>query len=124
MSGVPTPPPTVIGSGTPHTVSLKPGSNVATHQTARPRDHDPRAGLAERSMATLRGGQEASRGKHEVPPQSAPRTTPGEASTAAAPLTAAGLSGVIQQRIAQLRQRNEAVSSELDRLPTAGRRAR
>ncbi|MEY4713428.1 MAG: hypothetical protein RIS88_2878 [Pseudomonadota bacterium] len=124
MNDVPTPPPAVIGSGMPHTVSLKPGSNVAASQTARPRDEDPHAGLTERSMARLRRGQEAGRGKRQVPPQAAPRATPGEAGTAAAPVTVAGLGSAVQQRIAQLRQRNEAVSSELDRLSTAGRRAR
>jgi hypothetical protein len=122
----PPPPPTVIGSGKPHTVALKPGSKVATRETARPRDEDPTSGLAARLMAKLRRGEEAAGAKRSttasetLPPASEPQNT--AQASAAAPAT--GLSDAIRQRLDQLRQRNEAVRSDLDGLPPAGRRAR
>ncbi len=122
----PPPPPAVIGSGKPHTVALKPGSNVATRETARPRDDDPSPGLTARLMATLRRGEEASAARRGVPPPEAVAVAPAPEETSAdtPATTASGLSAAIQQRIAQLRQRNETVRGEIDRLPPAGRRAR
>lgn len=126
MSAPPPPPPAVIGSGKPHTVALKPGSNVAARQTARKRDEDPDNGLTARLLATLRSGEKAAeaakRAASEAPAVPAPADPDGEAASAASPAT--GLSSAIRQRIAQLKQRNEAVSSELDRLPAKGKRAR
>ncbi len=125
MSTPPPPPPAVIGSGKPHTVALKPGSNVAARQTARKRDEGQDNGLTARLLATLRSGEKAAEAaKHPAPEAStSPAATAPDALDAAA-TPATGLSSAIQQRIAQLKQRNEAVSSELDRLPAKGKRAR
>lgn len=122
----PPPPPAVIGSGKPHTVALKPGSNMATRETARPRDDDPSPGLTARLMATLRRGEEASASKRGAAPPDTVAIAPAPEETSAdtSAETASGLSAAIQQRIAQLRQRNEAVRGEIDRLPPKGRRAR
>ncbi len=126
MSAPPPPAPSVIGSGKPHTVALKPGSNVAAGQRARKRDDDADAGLTARLMATLRGDRADSKAPG---PASADPTAPAPLGATGTPDAepaggATGLSSAIQQRIAQLRQRNEAVSGELARLPAAGRRAR
>lgn len=126
MSATPPPPPAVIGSGKPHTVALKPGSNVATSETARPRGDDASPGLTARLMATLRRGEEASAAKRGASPSQNVAVAPATEETAAdtPATTATGLSAAIQQRIAQLRQRNDAVRGEIDRLPPKGRRAR
>lgn len=128
MSATPTPPPppAVIGSGKPHTVALKPGSNVAARETARSRDDDPSPGLTARLMATLRRGEEASASRRGAasPDAVLPVPVPDETETTAPDASASGLSTAIRQRIAQLRQRNEAVRADIDRLPPAGRRAR
>ncbi|MEY4653380.1 MAG: hypothetical protein RI884_1961 [Pseudomonadota bacterium] len=127
MSNTPTPPPpAVIGSGKAHTVSLKPGSNVATRETARPRDEDKNPDLTARLMATLRRGEEASAAKRGVAPvETAPQTpTPTDTEADATGASLMGLSAANKQRLAQLRQSNEAVRGNFDRLPTAGRRAR
>jgi hypothetical protein len=122
MSTDPKPPPAVIGSGKSHTVSLKQGSNVATSPTARKRDEGKGDDLTSRLMATLRKGEEASqnrRGKRSTVPPATP--TPEVAHTEVlASSDPAGLSSAIQQRIAQLRQRNTEVSAEIDRLPASG----
>ncbi len=128
MSAAPNPPPpAVIGSGKPHTVALKPGSNVATRETARPRDEDPTPGLTARLMATLRRGEDASAQQRGAVPPPAETPVPAPAAddpAAASALQAAGLSAAIRQRLAHLRQRNEAVRGDIDGLPPAGRRAR
>jgi len=122
MSNEPKPPPAVIGSGKSHTVSLKQGSNVATSPTARKRDDGKGDDLTARLMATLRKGEEASqvrRGKRAAVPLAT--ATPAVVATEAlAPSDPAGLSTAIQQRIAQLRQRNSEVSAEINRLPASG----
>jgi hypothetical protein len=126
MSATPTPPPTVIGSGKPHTVSIKPGSNAAMSETARPRDQDHSPDLTSRLLATLRRGEEASAAKRGTAPQQVAPAKPLPQETSDAPGSAptSGLSLAIQQRIAQLRQRNEVVGGEIDRLSAAGRRGR
>ncbi len=126
MSATPPPPPAVIGSGKPHTVSIKPGTNVATSLKPRKLDDEVAEGLTARLKATLRKGEESSlgrRGAGEAPEPAPWSAQEGSAETATAPHPS-GLSHAIQQRIAQLRQRNEAVGRELDSLPPAGRRTR
>lgn len=126
MSATPPPPPAVIGSGKPHTVSLKPGSNVATRKTARKPDDDKGNDLTARLMATLRRSEEAGQARKGPPAGETPAPPPASTATAdsATASSATGLSSAIQKRIAELRQRNEAVGRELDRLPAAGKRAR
>lgn len=126
MSATPPPPPAVIGSGKPHTVSIKPGTNVATSLKPRKLDDEVAEGLTARLKATLRKGEKASQGRRNaneapVPTPLSAQEEPAEAATAPQP---SGLSLAIQQRIAQLRQRNEAVGHELDSLPASGRRTR
>jgi hypothetical protein len=116
----------VIGSGKPHTVTVKPGTNVATSQKARKPDDDAAQGLTARLKATLRRSEEASRAREGVkePEVLAPTPDPLDHQEAEADSPGLGLSSAIRQRIAQLRERNEAVGREMDRLPPAGRRAR
>jgi len=126
MSTPPPPPPAVIGSGKPHTVAIKPGTNLAS--SAKPRKPDDEAGqdLTARLKATLRRGEEGSQVRRGVREADAPKLAPiAQEIEETPPATqAAGLSNAIRQRIAQLRERNEAVGRELDRLPPAGKRAR
>lgn len=122
MSNEPKPPPAVIGSGKSHTVSLKQGSNVATSPTAHKRDDGKGDDLTSRLMATLRKGEEASQVRRGKRPAVLPATpTPAVVATEAlTPSDPAQLSSAIQQRIAQLRQRNSEVSAEINRLPASG----
>jgi hypothetical protein len=126
MSTPPPPPPAVIGSGKPHTVAIKPGTNLAS--SAKPRKPDDEAGqdLTARLKATLRRGEEVSQVRRGVREADAPKLAPNAQEIEETPpaTQAAGLSNAIRQRIAQLRERNEAVGRELDRLPPAGKRAR
>ena len=126
MSTPPPPPPAVIGSGTPHTVSVKPGTNMASSKKARKPDDGAAQDLTARLKATLLRGEEASRvrrgGKDAVAAAPAPVLL--ETQDAEPTPQASGLSNAIRQRIAQLRERNEAVGREIDRLPPAGKRAR
>ncbi len=126
MSTPPPPPPAVIGSGKPHTVSIKPGTNLASSLKPRKPDDEAAEGLTARLKATLRRGEEASQARRGVREADAPKPTPiaQDIDEAAAVTQAAGLSNAIRQRIAQLRERNEAVGRELDRLPPAGKRTR
>jgi hypothetical protein len=116
----------VIGNGKPHTVTVKPGTNVAASQKARKPDDDAAQDLTARLKATLRRGEEASQARRGVREPDAPKPTPiAQDIDETAPATqASGLSKAIRQRIAQLRERNEAVGREIDRLPPAGKRAR
>ena len=126
MSASPPPPPAVIGSGKPHTVSVKPGTNAATSQKARKPDDDAALDLTARLKATLRRGEEASQARRGVREADVPKPAPiAQDIDETTPATqAAGLSSAIRQRIAQLRERNEAVGRDLDRLPPVGKRAR
>ena len=126
MSAPPSPPPAVIGSGKPHTVSLKPGTNLATSLKPRKPDDAAATGLTARLKATLRRGEEASQARRGISETEAPRPAPIVQDVPEPPSIAAapGLSNAIRQRIAQLQERNEAVGRELDRLPPAGKRAR
>ena len=126
MSAPTPPPPAVIGSGKPHTVSVKPGTNLASSQKARKPDDEAGQDLTARLKATLRRGEEASQARRGTRDPDAPKPAQiaqdiDETPTGTQP---AGLSSAIRQRIAQLRERNEAVGQELDRLPPAGQRAR
>jgi hypothetical protein len=126
MSASPPPPPAVIGSGKPHTVSVKPGTNAATSQKARKPDDDAALDLTARLKATLRRGEEASQARRGTREPEAPKPAPiaPGADETGAGAQASGLSSAIRQRIAQLRERNEVVGQELNSLPPAGRRAR
>jgi hypothetical protein len=126
MSTPPPSPPAVIGSGKPHTVSVAPGTHVASSQKARKPEGGAAQDLTARLKATLLRGEEVSRVRRGVkePVAPAPASSPLETQEAEPASQASGLSNAIRQRIAQLRERNEAVGRELDRLPPAGKRAR
>lgn len=110
--------PPIIGSGKPHTVSLKPGSNVAVSTPRRGPEDTGTAGN-ERRDARLRT---------QADPARAARPATGDARQApvraAAPTTRpapaqapAGLSDALLQRIEQLKQRNTVVGQALASLP-------
>ncbi len=126
MSTPPPPPPAVIGSGKPHTVAIKPGTNLATSAKPRKPDDEAAHDLTARLKATLRRGEEASQVRRGVREADAPKPVPiaQDIDETTPTAQAAGLSNAIRQRIAQLRERNEAVGRELDRLPPAGKRTR
>ncbi len=126
MSTPPPPPPAVIGSGKPHTVAIKPGTNLASSAKPRKPDDEAAQDLTARLKATLRRGEEASQARRGVREADTPKPAPiAQDIDETTPATqAAGLSSAIRQRIAQLRERNEAVGRDLDRLPPVGKRAR
>ncbi len=73
MSAPTPPPPAVIGSGKPHTVSVKPGTNVASSQKARKPDDEAGQDLTARLKATLRRGEEASQARRGTREPDAPK---------------------------------------------------
>lgn len=126
MSAPPPPPPAVIGSGKPHTVSLNPGTNLASSLKPRKPDDEVAEGLTARLKATLRRGEEASQARRGISEPETPRPASIAQDIQEPPSTASapGLSNATRQRIAQLRERNEAVGREIDRLPPVGKRVR
>ncbi len=107
MSAVTQAPP-VIGSGQPHTVSLAPGSQVASHR--QPRVQAP-AQEAPPPQSTRAPRAEAAAPRTAGPARSAPTLTPAPVE----PKAGAVLGQDILLRITRLQEINDSVRAELDR---------
>lgn len=117
-------PPSIIGSGKPHTVSLPDGSNVATHKTTQKRDPQAQELLTARGMAKSRAAPAESKTAPKPSRAAArnPRKQVAPEPEPEVPQPPPSLLGdAIIERIAQLRQANNAVRAALDRLPAAAR---
>lgn len=117
--------PPIIGSGKPHTVTLKPGSNVAVSTPPRGPEETGQADGGRRE-ARLRSGPDPERAARIVTPAltpapARPHRQAAEPAHAPAP---AGLSDAVLQRIQQLKQRNNVVGETLAGLPAGGLSAR
>lgn len=102
--------PPIIGSGQPHTVSLAPGSNTATHKQAR-----PVAPAQEVPSVQFKPGI----GPAPSKPKAARPAPVAQIQAPASPEPDSTLSPHILQRINALQERNESVRAELGRLPAS-----
>ncbi len=113
------PPPAVIGHGSPHTVGLREGSQVAGRALPRaPGDAAPAEAAPQRQHATLAVPDDATAATPD-PAGPAPAAAPAPAPDAlppppAAPPGPAGLGAATLQRIAALAARNAALRDQLD----------
>lgn len=104
--------PPIIGSGQPHTVTLAPGSNTATHKQPRVAAPTPQA-----PRPQFRPASRPEVAKPNTARPAPPTEVPAPASPEPEPESI--LSPHILQRISGLQERNESVRAELDRLPAS-----
>lgn len=105
--------PSIIGSSQPHTVTLAPGSQTATHKQPRvstPTPPAPPAQFVTGTRAAAAAPKVATKAAADARPLTPPEPSP-------EPDPASMLGPDILMRISRLQEHNDNVRAELDRLP-------